>query len=85
MSCLFGGVVLPFRRPVLSLTFVFPNHRERDEDNLRARFKCGQDMVVRAGLILEDNMRYLKVNRLKIIVDPVRAPLTIIELTEGEG
>jgi Holliday junction resolvase RusA-like endonuclease len=78
-----GEVCLPFRRPVLSLTFVFPNYRERDADNLLNRFKSGQDMLVRSGLILKDDMQHLKVNRLKVVVDPSRAPLTIIELEEA--
>jgi len=81
-SLLAGGDFRPFRRPVLSLTFVFPSYRDRDEDNLRARFKVGQDMLVRAGLIRQDDMKHLKVNRPKIRIDPARAPLTIIELAE---
>lgn len=81
-TLLAGGDFRPFRRPVLSLTFVFPSYRQRDEDNLRARFKVGQDMLVRAGLIREDDMKHLKVNRPKIVVDSARAPMTIIELTE---
>jgi hypothetical protein len=83
-SLLAGGDFRPFRRPVLSLTFVFPSYRQRDEDNLRARFKVGQDILVRAGLIRQDDMKHLKINRPKIVVDPARAPLTIIELAETE-
>lgn len=81
-SLMSGGDFKPFRRPVLQLTFVFPVRRTRDEDNLRSRFKVGQDKLVAAGLIEQDDMAHLVVNRPKILVDPARAPMTIIELSE---
>jgi hypothetical protein len=77
-----GGDFKPFKRPILQLTFVFPSWRKRDEDNLRARFKVGQDMLVTAGLIEQDDMEHLIVNRPKVVVDPQRAPMTIIEIEE---
>jgi hypothetical protein len=72
----------PFKRPVLQLTFVFRDHRKRDEDNLRTRFKSGQDAIVAAGLIEQDDMEHLVVNRPVVEVDPLRAPMTIIDLSE---
>lgn len=75
----------PFRRPRLDLTFVFREYRERDEDNLRAQFKPGQDAIVRAGLIEGDSPKHIVMGQVTIEVDKERAPLTIIELAEIEG
>jgi len=72
-----------FRRPRLDLTFVFPCWRERDEDNLRARFKPGQDALVLAGLIEGDAKDNLVVGDIDIEVDRLKAPLTVIELREA--
>ena len=77
-----GGWV-PFQVARLDLTFVFREHRERDEDNLRARFKPGQDSLVQAGFIKTDTQRHLILGDINILVDPDRAPLTIIELEEA--
>lgn len=74
----------PFKKPWLGLTFVFPNSRKRDEDNLRARFKPGLDAIVQAGLIEGDSMDELVMGKIEVEVDGNRAPLTIIELEEGE-
>ena len=56
--------------------------RERDEDNLRARFKPGQDALVQAGLIEGDTVEHLVMGKINVEVDRSRAPLTIIELEE---
>lgn len=72
----------PFRKARLDLSFVFPNHRTRDEDNLRARFKPGQDAIVDAGLIIDDDPEHLTMGKVNILVDPDRAPLTVIEIEE---
>lgn len=74
----------PFSKARLTLTFVFPNHRTRDKDNLRARFKPGQDALVQAGFIKDDSPQYLVLGDINIVVDRDRAPRTIIELEEGE-
>lgn len=73
----------PFKRARLNLTFVFPYRRRLDEDNLRARFKPGQDALVRAGLIEDDAMENIALGEIEVEVDRARAPLTIIELEEG--
>lgn len=75
----------PFRRPRLDLTFVFSEYRERDEDNLRAQFKPGQDAIVHAGLIEGDSPKHIVLGKISIEVDKDRAPLTIIRLEETEG
>lgn len=72
----------PFKKARLALTFVFPNYRKRDEDNLRARFKPGQDALVQAGLLEGDTIDNLVLGVINIVVSPTAAPLTIIELEE---
>ena len=76
------GMLFPFTKARLNLTFVFPEYRRRDEDNLRARFKPGQDALVDAGLLLDDDAGHLQIGTLDILVDPQRAPLTIVEIEE---
>jgi len=70
----------PFQKPRLDLTFVFPQYRKRDEDNLRARFKPGLDAIVQAGLLEGDSIEDLVTGKVFIEVNKERAPLTIIEL-----
>jgi len=72
----------PFKRARLNLTFVFSYKRRFDEDNLRARFKPGQDALVHAGMIEGDTMENLVMGKIAVEVDRSRAPLTIIELQE---
>ncbi|GAI50850.1 unnamed protein product, partial [marine sediment metagenome] len=74
------GLSFPFIKAKLNLTVVFAELRLRDEDNLLARFKPGLDAVVDAGLILDDDVEHLEIGQVEVVVDPERAPLTIIEL-----
>jgi len=74
---------LAFIRAKLSLTFVFPEHRRRDPDNLLSRFKPGLDSIVASGLLVDDDAEHLEISSVDIVVDPKRAPLTIIELEAG--
>lgn len=79
----FGGMPLPlFIKARLNLTFIFPEHRRRDRDNLLASFKPGLDGIVDAGLLLDDDAEHLEIGKVDILVDPDRAPLTIIELEQ---
>lgn len=73
---------VPFARPVMDLTFIFDVERERDEDNMRTRFKPGLDGLVDAELLVDDNPKRLITGKLTTEVDKDRAPLTIIELKE---
>ncbi len=66
----------------VDLHFVFPEHRRRDRDNLIARFKGGLDALVLCGLLIDDRPEYLTPGDVTWEVDPARAPLTIIEITE---
>ena len=72
----------PFIKARLNLTFVFAEKRRRDKDNLLARFKPGLDAIVDAGLVLDDDAEHLQISNLDILVDPGRAPLTVIDLEE---
>ena len=76
------GLSFPFVRAKLNLTVVFAELRLRDEDNLLARFKPGLDAVVDSGVILADDVEHLEIGQVEVVVDPERAPLTIIELDE---
>lgn len=82
---LMGGVSLPFIKARLKLTFVFPEHRRRDRDNLLSQFKPGLDGIVDAGLVLDDAAEYLELGEVDILVDPERAPLTVIDIEALEG
>jgi len=73
---------LVFMRARLNLTFVFPQRRRRDEDNLIAGFKLGLDGIVASGLVVDDDAAHLEIVSVSIQVDKERAPLTIIELEE---
>lgn len=70
----------PFDKARVNLTFVFAVRRRRDFDNLLARFKPGLDGIVQAGLIVDDDAEHLEIGKVDILVDPERAPLTIIDI-----
>ncbi|MBA7465061.1 hypothetical protein ES707_00222 [subsurface metagenome] len=72
----------PLAKAKLNLTVVFAEIRLRDLDNLLARFKPGLDAVVDSGLVLDDDVEHLEIGQVEVVVDPERAPLTIIELDE---
>ena len=76
------GLSFPFTRAKLELTFVFPEWRRRDRDNLLARFKPGLDGIVQSGLVPDDDAEHLEIGEVDILVDPERTPLTIIELED---
>lgn len=76
------GILPPFIKAKLNLTFVFSERRRRDRDNLLTRFKPGQDAIVDSGLLLDDDAEHLEIGEVNILVDTDRAPLTIIELQE---
>ena len=75
---------LPFVKARLNLTFVFSEHRRRDRDNLLARFKPGLDGMVQSALVVDDDAEHLQISNVDILVDPERAPLTIIDIKENQ-
>lgn len=50
----------PWERAVATVTFFWPDHRRRDEDNAVASLKAAYDGIVDAGLIVDDNSRHLR-------------------------
>ena len=72
----------PFAKARLNLTFVFPDKRRRDRDNILSSFKPGQDALVLAGWIKDDNSECLTLGEVRIEVDKARAPRTQIKLVE---
>ena len=76
------GMSFPFVKARLDLTFVFPEYRRRDRDNCLSRAKPGIDAIVDAGLLLDDDVEHLQFGKVDIVVDPDRAPLTVIEIEE---
>lgn len=50
-----------FERPILQVEWYFHEYRERDADNFQARFKYGQDALVKVGLLSKDSSPYLTV------------------------
>jgi len=76
------GMSFPFIKARLNLPFVFAEQRRRDRDNCLASFKPGLDAIVDAGLLLDDDAKHLEIGKVDILVDPERAPLTIIDLDE---
>jgi len=81
-KALVEGMAFPFIRAKLNLTFIFPCRRRRDRDNCLATFKPGLDAIVHAGLLLDDDAEHLEISKVDILVDPERAPLTIIDIEE---
>lgn len=79
-----GADPVPFVKARLDLTVVFRSKQIRDDDNMRARFKPGQDGIVDLGLLEDDDPAHLEMGSLDIVVEKDRAPLTIIKLTEIE-
>lgn len=64
----------------IEVTFIVAEERVRDADNWHARLKPGIDELIEVGVIHYDDIKHLKVKDMKFIVDPDRAPATIIEV-----
>lgn len=79
------GISFPFTKARLDLTFIFPEQRRRDRDNLIASFKPGLDGIVASALLLDDDAEHLEIGKVDILVDPELAPLTIIDIEELEN
>ena len=78
------GTEFPFTKAKLDLTFVFPEQRRRDSDNLLASFKPGLDGIVASGLVMDDDAEHLEIGNVDILVNADRAPLTVIEIKSLE-
>lgn len=52
--------LFPLKAPVqMRVVFMLSDRRRRDADNLIARFKAGQDGLVDAGILADDDIRSL--------------------------
>lgn len=69
------------RKKRLDLEFIFPDVYSRDEDNLRAMFKSGQDALVKAGYFKDDKPEFIELGCLRITNEKGREAATIITLT----
>lgn len=49
----------PLERATLDVTFILPDHRDRDLDNLVASSKVLTDGLVRAGVLAGDSIRHI--------------------------
>ncbi len=50
----------PWERALATVTFFWPNRRQRDEDNAVASLKAAYDGIVDSGLIVGDSSKYLR-------------------------
>lgn len=80
-----SGTQFPFEKASLRWTFIYGVKRKRDADNLIAACKASQDALVDAGVLLMDDSEHLVVEPPVILVDPERAPLTVIDIEKLEG
>jgi len=78
------GMSFPFTKARLDLTIVFPEYRRRDRDNMLSSAKPGIDAIVDSGVLLDDDAAHLEIGKVDILVDPGRAPLTVIDIEELE-
>ena len=76
------GMSFPFTKARLDLTFVFPEYRRRDRDNMLSSAKPGIDAIVDSGVLLDDDAAHLQIGNVDILVDPERAPLTVVDIEE---
>ena len=60
--------------------------RRRDSDNLMIRFaKPILDSLVRLGVLVDDSVEHVVVRSVVAVIDPVRAPKTVVEIWQGGG
>lgn len=72
-------------RARVTITFVYACKRRRDQTNLLAMWKGGEDMLVTAGILVDDDLDHLETMVPRVVVDKARAPMTIIEIERLEG
>jgi len=65
----------------VSVTFVLPNNRRRDVDNLISAFKSGLDSLVRCGILRDDDFKHIELSYKAIVGTEA---MTIVEVT-GEA
>lgn len=70
-------------KAVVSLLFIYPQYRRRDQTNLHVMWKPGEDSLVEEGVIIDDDLAHLMLDPPKVIVDKSRAPMTIVEVRDA--
>jgi len=76
-----------FTRAVVSVTLVLPDYgrQEADPDNLIAMLKPALDGCVDAKILADDKRKNIRYHMPMVYeVDPLRAPLTIMEFEEDK-
>ena len=79
----FGTSYRPeWQKAALTLTFRFPTERRRDEDNLRAWWKAGQDTLKDGALYIipDDTPKYLELRPIRVVVDKTQPAAVLVEL-----
>lgn len=75
-----GGPTFPLKPPVeATVTFVVPDRRKTDEDNLLAMLKPAWDGLVDAGVLTGDSHDVFRVTRTEVRVEPGESRV-IVEL-----
>ena len=68
----------PLDKAIVTLTLVVADKRRRDLDNFWTRFKPGMDALVRAGVLVDDDIEHLQHGEITVEVNAEIAPMTII-------
>ena len=74
----------PPEKARINITFVYPFRRRRDQTNLIAMWKSGEDMLVAAGVLVDDDLVHLETMVPRVEIDKARSPLTIVSIERLE-
>ncbi len=72
-----------FTKAMVEVTLVFPQARNRDQDNVAMALKPLWDAMVHWEMMPDDSPRYLEVVSVRTVVALGQAPLTILEIGEA--
>lgn len=79
---LFGVFSPPlFNRVIVTVRFVFPVRRKRDEDNLVAALKSVYDGIVRSGVVADDTVEHMQRAWPTVLILPLHRPVVMIQIT----
>lgn len=71
----------PQPRVEVTLVWIVPDHRRRDEDNIVPTLKALCDGIVDAGVVPDDTPRWMVKNMPRILVVPGATPRMELEVT----
>ena len=69
------------KRAHISVTFILPNKRRRDMDNLIAANKAGIDALVGCGILRDDDLYHVSFDYHATFGDNA---MTVLEISEGK-